>query len=71
MDISNIASLATTMASTATQEAIGMAVQRKAMDIQANSAAALLAALPSIAPTAPTSGPNLPAHLGQNVNTTA
>lgn len=65
MDTNSIASLATSMASTATSQAIGIAVQKKAMDIEANGALALLQAIPP-APT-----PNLPAHLGQNINTTA
>jgi hypothetical protein len=65
MDTNSIASLATSMASTATSQAIGIAVQKKAMDIEANGALALLQAIPP-APTA-----NLPAHLGQNINTTA
>jgi Putative motility protein len=65
MDVPNIASLSTTMATTNTQAAISVAVQKKAMDIQANTAAAMLAALP------PATTPNLPPHLGKNVNTTA
>jgi hypothetical protein len=65
MDTSSIASLATSMASTATGQAIGVAVLKKAMDIEANGALALLQAIPPV-PTA-----NLPAHLGQNINTTA
>ena len=65
MDISNIANLATTMSTTEFSSAIGIAVQKKAMDIQANNAAALIAALPPVAP------PSLPPHLGQNVNTKA
>ncbi|RJG00028.1 YjfB family protein [Noviherbaspirillum saxi] len=65
MDVSSIASLATTMATTSTKEAVSVAVLRKAMDIQSSNAATLLAALP------PVQGPNLPPHLGQNINTTA
>lgn len=65
MDVSSIASLATTIAETATRQEVGVAVMKKAMDIQASSAEALLQALP------PVSGANLPPHLGQNINTTA
>ena len=65
MEVKQIAQLATTLASTATNQAIGIAVMKKAMDVQASSATALLEALP------PATGANLPAHLGQNINTTA
>lgn len=65
MDTSSIASLATSMASTATGQAVGVAVLKKAMDIEANGALALLQAIP------PVPAANLPAHLGQNINTTA
>lgn len=65
MEVNNIAHLATTLATTTTNQAISVAVLKKAMSIQASSATALLAALP------PASGPNLPSHLGQNINTTA
>lgn len=65
MDVTNIAAAATTIADTNTREAIAVTIQRKAMDIQASSASALLAALP------PVSKPNLPPHLGQKIDTTA
>lgn len=67
MDISGVAGIAskiTEMATTQTNEAVGMAVLKKAMDIDAASSAALIDAIPA-APH------NLPPHLGQNVNTTA
>lgn len=63
--MSTIASIATTMSNTATKEAVSVAVLKKAMDIESNNAAALLAAIPSV------SSQNLPPHLGQNVNTIA
>jgi hypothetical protein len=66
MDVSAIASLATNMASALNNQAIGIAVLKKALDTETAGAAGLLAAVPS----AP-SGPNLPSHLGQNINTTA
>ncbi|HEY0843858.1 MAG TPA: YjfB family protein [Noviherbaspirillum sp.] len=65
MEVKTVAHLATTIATTATNQAIGIAVMKKAMDVQASSAAAMLEALP------PATGTSLPAHLGQNVNTTA
>lgn len=65
MEVNQIAQLATSLASTSTNQAIGIAVMKKAMDVQASTATALLEALP------PATGANLPAHLGQNVNTTA
>lgn len=70
MDISGVAGITskiTEMATTQTNEAVGMAVLKKAMDIDAASSAALIDAIPA-APAAPH---NLPPHLGQNVNTTA
>ena len=65
MNVSNIAGLATAMAENNTRQAVEVAVLKKAMDVQASGAAALLAALP------PVTAPNLPPHLGQSVNTTA
>ncbi|OWW20699.1 YjfB family protein [Noviherbaspirillum denitrificans] len=65
MEVRQIAQLATTLATNETNQAIGIAVMKKAMDIQASSAAAMLEALP------PATGVNLPPHLGQNINTTA
>lgn len=63
MDVSNIASLATEMATTRTNAEVGTAVLKKAIDLQAEGALALLNALPQVS--------SLPNHLGQNVNTTA
>jgi hypothetical protein len=64
MDVGNIASVATSLTQQQTTDAVGVLVLKKAMQIQADSAVALIEALPT-----PTS--SLPAHLGQNVNTTA
>jgi hypothetical protein len=70
MDISGISNLATSIADTGTKREVGevdLAMLKKALDIEASSAAAMVAALPP-----PTSQPNnLPPHLGQNINTTA
>jgi hypothetical protein len=65
MEISGVASLATEMAATATNQAVSIAVFKKALDAEAAGAAALLLAIPP-APVA-----NLPSHLGQTINTTA
>lgn len=66
MDVTGIANVATTMAETSTNQAISIAVLKKAMDLSAASALALIEAIPDN-----TSIQNLPSHLGQNINTTA
>jgi hypothetical protein len=66
MDVGGIAQLSTTMAETGTQQAVSIAVLKKAQDIQSSTATALLDALPPVP-----SAPNLPAHLGNRINTTA
>ena len=72
MDISGISNLATSIADTGTgtKRQVGevdLAMLKKALNLEATSAAAMVAALPP-----PTSQPNnLPPHLGQNINTTA
>ena len=63
MDVTGIAQTATTIADTGTKQAVGIAVLKKAQDIAASSASALIEAIPPV--------PNLPAHLGNNINTTA
>ena len=66
MDITGIAQLSTSIADASTREDVGLAVLKKAQDIQSSSALALIAALPPVQST-----PNLPAHLGSRINTTA
>ncbi|MBB5369570.1 MULTISPECIES: YjfB family protein [unclassified Janthinobacterium] len=66
MDVGSIAQLSTTMAETGTRQAVGLSVLKKAQEVQSSTATALLAALPPV-PAAP----NLPAHLGNRINTTA
>ena len=66
MDVMGIAKLATSIADTGTKQDVGLAVLKKAQDIQASTATQLLDAVQAAAPA-----PNLPAHLGKNVNTTA
>ena len=66
MTVNGIASLSTVMATAQTDQDIGMAVLKKSIDIAANSVVELLAAIPGSPPPV-----NLPANLGQNINTTA
>lgn len=63
MDVTAIASVATDLAATRLQQEVSTTILKKAMDISASNAMALIEALPSAA--------NLPVHLGKNVNTTA
>jgi hypothetical protein len=65
MDVMGIAKLATSIADTGLRQDVGIAVLKKAQDLQASTAAQLLQALPAV------QSPNLPAHLGNHVNTTA
>jgi hypothetical protein len=65
MDVTSIASLATSLTQAETGQAVSTAVLKKAMDISASSASALVEALP------PPISPNLPPNLGRNINTTA
>ena len=65
MDVNTVAGVTTAMQQIKTAQDISVAVLKKALDAQAGSAAAMLEALP------PVTSKNLPAHLGQNINTTA
>jgi hypothetical protein len=64
MDTSSIARLSTDLATTRTEAAVATTVLRKALDIEAQGALALLDALP------PRPATN-PPHLGQHVDTFA
>jgi len=64
MDVSNIASAATEMAQTSTVQAVQLAVLKKAMDVEAQGAMALVQAASQAIPVNP---PNL----GNNVDTFA
>lgn len=66
MDVMGIAKLSTSLADTGLKQDVGIAVLKRAEDIQASTATQLLDAVQSTAPAQ-----NLPSHLGQNVNTTA
>lgn len=63
MDVTNIAKLSTSMAETGIRQEVGMTMLKRAMDIEAASAAQMIASLPQ--------PQNLPAHLGNSVNTKA
>ncbi|MEM8510950.1 hypothetical protein RCH14_000241 [Massilia sp. MP_M2] len=63
MDVTNIAKLSTSMAETGIRQEVGMTMLKRAMDIEASSAAQMIAAIPQ--------APNLPANLGNSINTTA
>lgn len=63
MDVTGIAQTATSIADTGTKQAVGITVLKKAQDIAASSASALIESIPPV--------PNLPPHLGNNINTKA
>jgi hypothetical protein len=64
MDAMGIAKLATSIADTGLRQEVGIAMVKKTQDIQADTAAQLIDAMKQ-------SAPNLPAHLGNHINTTA
>jgi hypothetical protein len=66
MSVNSIASLSTAMAATQTNQDIGVAMLKKSIDAASSSTSELLSTI-----AAPVSAANLPAHLGQNVNTIA
>jgi hypothetical protein len=66
MDAMSIARLSTSIAETGTKNEVGLTMLKKAQDIQASTAAQLLEGV-----TAMPSAQNLPAHLGNTINTTA
>lgn len=66
MDVSSIARLATSMAETGVKQEVGVTMLKKAQDIQASTATALLSAIPPVPKAA-----NLPSNLGNSINTTA
>ena len=63
MDVSSIARLSTSMAQTGTKQEVDIAMLKKAQDIQQSTATQLLAAIPPVQ--------NLPANLGNTINTKA
>jgi len=65
MNLTGVAGLATSISNTGTDQAISIAVLKKALDSETQTAATLLEALP------PVSSGRLPPNLGQNINTIA
>jgi hypothetical protein len=66
MDVTGIAKLATSIADTGLRQDVQIAVLKRAQDIQATTATQLIDAAASAGPAQ-----NLPAHLGNHINTTA
>jgi hypothetical protein len=66
MDVSTIAKLSTSMAETGTKQEVDIAILKKAQDIAMTSATQTLDAIQPM-PTVQ----NLPAHLGNTINTKA
>lgn len=66
MDVANIARLSTSMAETGNRSEVGLAVLKRAQEIQKTSATQMIATLEAV-PQAN----NLPPHLGKTINTTA
>ena len=66
MDVTGIAKLATSIAETGTSQAVDIAILKKAQDIDASTGIQLIDAIKQVP-----SAPNLPAHLGNRINTTA
>lgn len=67
MEIASLAKVATHMSQARTNESTELAVLKKAIDIQAEGALALLKALPQPASGNAPAG-SLPENLGQNIN---
>ena len=63
MDVTGIAKLATSIAETGIKQDVGLAVLKKAQQIEQNTANQLIQSIPSM--------PRLPANLGNTINTTA
>lgn len=64
MDVSSAASIASSLSQARVGDAVSTLVLKKAIDLQAQNAAQLVAALPQAAPSTP-------AHLGQNIDVRA
>ncbi|AUL99976.1 hypothetical protein B4966_07250 [Rhodocyclaceae bacterium] len=61
MKVSSAASIASSLSQARVADAVSTLVLKKALELQAQQAAQLIAALPQTAPSAP-------AHLGQNID---
>lgn len=80
MEINSIANFATTARKPETQDtkgSVGLAVQKKASEIQAATTSSMIESLPPATPATKEAATenkpayNLPANLGKNINTTA
>jgi hypothetical protein len=63
MDVTGLAKLATSVAETGTQQEVGIAVLKRAQEIESSVATQLIDSVKSV--------PNLPSHLGNTINTSA
>lgn len=66
MDVGSIAKLSSSVAETGIKQEVGLAVLKRAQQIQSSTAAQLINAVSS-----PPTIQNLPANLGNTINTTA
>lgn len=66
MDVTSIAKLSSSIAETGNRQEVGVAVMKRAMDIEKTSAAQLIQALDAVPQPQ-----NLPAHLANTINTKA
>ena len=66
MDVSSIAGLSSSVAETGVKQEVGLAVLKRAQEIQASTAATLINSVAT-----PPTMQNLPTHLGNTINTTA
>ena len=66
MDVLGIAKLATTVAETGNKQEVALTMLKKQQDMQKSMAAQMLNAIPAPQPVQ-----NLPANLGNTINTTA
>lgn len=66
MEVSSIAKVATSIAETGTRQEVDIAILKLAQNIESVQATQLIDAIKAVP-----SAPNLPAHLGNTINTTA
>ena len=66
MDVSSIAKLATSIAETGTRQEVDIAILKLAQQVESSTATQLIDAIKNVP-----SVPNLPAHLGNTINTKA
>ncbi|MES2295614.1 MAG: YjfB family protein [Pseudomonadota bacterium] len=66
MDITGLGKLSTSIAETGTKQEVDIAILKRAQQIESSTATQLIEAIQPLPAT-----PNLPAHLGSKINTTA